>query len=396
MVDLAELITNEVFDNSRRFLPGRVCTREDFSHNLGLPILVDGLTREETLLALSTLPRGANSLSLAPLDKGLSASKVFAAKFDAGNRRVSKVFVMKLGARNKIAREAEALETLVAVTLPGSAPPVYRLGPNIGVVVQDLAGLTPSAKLTSFRHYSRTSPRSDQIIFRLFRERFRNWYFSEDETDPVTVRLSDAFARYLAKSGGGALFPEGWSELKQWVQEESGHDWSAVRPAYESALNHTVLTPSCIVHGDLHSQNILVDDNEECWPIDFAWCHENATPLVDLVMLECSLKFLAIPRRSDLRVLIRIEVALAQSYRDVPSTGNVPYRDEIANVLRALAAVREVAATDFGFAFGDYQRALFLMNYALVNHPQLNRPYALASLQIHAGELLNNGRVLTA
>jgi len=136
------------------------------------------------------------------------------------------------------------------------------------------------------------------------------------------------------------------------------------------------------VHGDLHSQNVLIDERYECWPIDFAWCREEASPVLDFTMLESSLKFLAFPQRSALRSLIIIEHALAREPFPNIKIGAVPYNTEIGNVLRAVIAIRKFALDEMKIDFIDYRKSLCMMTYVHSTHPLLNRPFVLASLQI--------------
>lgn len=52
-----EELLDDTFRVRRRFLPGPACGEDDVRRNLGLPIMFDGLSDEESALLLLTGPR---------------------------------------------------------------------------------------------------------------------------------------------------------------------------------------------------------------------------------------------------------------------------------------------------------------------------------------------------
>ena len=392
MSALEDSIIRDIYENARGFLPGKPCSEGEVVASLDLPILVDGLTREESALILSCLPRLATGVFLAPLDKGLSGSKVFAAKYDVEKRRVSKIFVLKLGPAEKTLREFRALRDLVAPHIAAVTPPICRVGKDLALVAQELAGLSYRDELTSLRLHARESRHADASVYRLFRERLGSWYGGGDDEPIVERKLGALLAPNLKKGPRKFTYPSTWTEIQRWAKAASHVEWDGAVETVRSLRGHSIRTRETIIHGDLHSQNVLIDDHSECWPIDFAWCREGGSAIVDLTMLECSLKFLSIPQRSDLRSLLRIENRLCRDMFPALSLGAVPYRREIENVLRAVAAIRRVATEDMGFSVGDYMRALCLLTYTLSTHPKLNRPYVLGSLQMLTG-VISRGSV---
>ncbi len=387
-----EKILDDLFVHNRGFLPGKPCSRDQVVNHLKKPILLDGLTETEAALVLSTLPHDADQIYLSPLDKGLSGSKVFSAKYDVKGDRVSKLFVMKIGQCEKIKQECDAIEEFVSPHIPGVAKPIIRNSDNVSLLVQELAGLSANANLTSLKDFVRKNGDDGQVIERLLVERLGNWYLSNSSRDQELISLSGAFNWYLTKVDSDVenVYPSDWEDLKLWTSEISGREWKDSQYRLDRVLSSTIQSPLSIVHGDLHSQNVLIDERGECWPIDFAWCHDASSPLIDIAMLECSLKFLAIPQRSDLRTMIAIEARLCEQPTPSVNMKTTPYRKEIGNVLSALASVRAFAFETLALSFADYLKVLSVMTYCHASHPKLNRPYVLASLQILLEEVAKN------
>lgn len=162
---------------------------------------------------------------------------------------------------------------------------------------------------------------------------------------------------------------------------------NAIQTAAKDIQRDSISTRQSVVHGDLHCQNILVDENEEPWPIDFAWCHDKSSPVLDAVMLECSLKFFVIPHGAELQPLLNIEKYFASKAIPDVSVNDTPYADEINLALLGVIEIRRLAQEEMQIAFEDYRKALFVMTWALRMHSGLSQPYLLGSLAIMAEAL---------
>jgi len=382
---LRKLIQADALNEGRSFLPGPRCDSDDIARSFDNNILIDGLRREEAYLILSALPKDCNRVYLTPLDKGLSGSKVFAGKYQI-NGKTSKLFVFKIGDIKKIKTEHYCIEHYVSPYVHGIYVPVLRCGMSKGLIVQEFAGLATNSKLVSLKEHVRTCESVEHIIEKLLGSRLSGFYGEATRLQHI-FKVREIFDWYLSKVSDGNPFPADWSELIGWIHEQTGCCVKDPLKIINDVLKSTIRSPSTIIHGDLHSLNVLVDENCLCYPIDFAWCRDQISPLLDLTMLECSLKFLAIPRNSDLRTLIDIENDLCSCEFPHFSLGSVPYRAEIYNIFQAVLSIRRFSKKQFGISFDDYKKVLCIMTYVHSTHPKLNRPLVLASLYILCSKL---------
>lgn len=384
LVTLKDSIIRDIYDNHRSFFSGH-CTPEEIGRHMDGAIKMDNISDEERLLLLSTLSRHDEQIWISQLDKGLSGSSVFSVRYSDAAGRLSKPFVAKIGRLEKIDLEFDATIRYAVRYLPGIENPVYRRGEKLGLIGQELRGVSAHGRPESLRNCLLRYDFGPDLVARLLEERLDPWYSSSGEH--ASRAMKDLLGDYLAKGPANAVavLPPGWDQLTEWTREIGGFRWQDVGSVLESVLAGTVSSPVCIIHGDLHTQNVLVDPvNQECWPIDFAWARESS-PLIDLAMLECSLKFLAIPERSDLRTLLAIELRLAEEPAPVLDSLQTPYFTEVSRVIRAVLFVRTFALERFGVTFAEFRKLLLAMTFSLSANERLNRPYAIGSLQLLAG-----------
>lgn len=372
-----EYIIRRVSSDKLPFLLQESHDRASLKRNLALPIEIDDLDVEERLLVLSVLPSRTQRVFLRPLDKGLSGAQVLAMSYVRNDNR-SKRFVVKIGSKRKAEREFRAICNHVAGHIDCVGAPVLRLGPTKGLLLQDFAGLGARSHLRSLREATPHETSIRDVLLRFFRNRLGNWY-TENRRSQRSFNLGDLFEMYLAKAPSRIMIPAGWSGLREMVRENCGRFVRRPAAVISKVKKHSISSAATTIHGDLHSLNILVDDANNCWPIDFAWCRSESSPVLDMTMLECSLKFLVMPWNTDLRGLLGIEHAyLTENY--ALRVGDLPYSDEIRRVLKCVQAIRRFAKEEFGINWEDYRRALLLMTFVHASHKKLNLAYLLGSL----------------
>lgn len=386
-LELVEAIVDDINEHKRSFLPGgNRPTMDMLQSAMNGNVQFGGLDEEATKLLLSCLPEGADRLSVVPLDKGLSGAAVVSGRYRLGTKR-SKPFVFKVGPLEKIEREADAIARWATPFLRAIGAPVIRRGGARGLIAQELHGLSATGSTVSLREFVRDDQRGVAVIGDLLHERLFPWY--EQSTGRSEHRIREVCRWWLTKAPRdlSAVVPCSWSQLPAWAEAVSGAP-PIREEALTALLESSIISSTSVIHGDLHTQNILVDPKScDTWPIDFGWCADGYPPVLDAAMLECSLKFLAIPMRADLRTLLEVEAALVQEATPDLSVEGTPFCEEVA---RCFAAVREVRRFALDgpcpVTFEDYKRVLAALTLSLSNHQGLNQPIVLGSLQMLVAE----------
>lgn len=375
--------------NHRLTLEYKTQTQDLASANFSKRVLFDGLTGEEAWLILAGLPENAVECYLSAMERGMSGAKVFALRY-ATSAANSKVFVAKVGPINKIIAEYDALTAYAQPHLKSVSPPIHYRGETLAVITQPMAGLSAPENLKSLRDHISTTGDAASLIRALFKETLAGWYEPPQSRGDGGARelhaigIGEIFTRYLAKLKDPFTYPDEWDEYPDLIEQLTGFP---LLPNIQEHVLHTcsyfVNSPKTIIHGDLHAQNVLVDvSTRQLWPIDFAWCMPNQSPIIDLVMLECSFKFNAIPLGASVTNLVELDRRLCEEYIPAVSVPRMPYSREIANVFSAVCELRRLARDDFGVAFVDYRRCLLMMTYCHATFPKLNAAYILGSLQV--------------
>jgi hypothetical protein len=132
----------------------------------------------------------------------------------------------------------------------------------------------------------------------------------------------------------------------------------------------------CFCHGDLHSQNILVDGDGKFWLIDFARAAESHA-LRDFAELESDIKFNLLQVIS-LPTLLEFEQALlsAVTFADAPLDLDFNNAD-LTKAYSVVIALRQIAANHLGLS-GDmreyYQALLFhTINMVRLRHIKVEK-----------------------
>lgn len=129
------------------------------------------------------------------------------------------------------------------------------------------------------------------------------------------------------------------------------------------------------VHGDLHTSNIVLDASNKPRLIDFAWSRKKAHILIDFVLMECSLRFMLLPRCISLKAANSIDKYLSSKdsflcpdiirikrsrIREIPF-----FENELVNYIKTIRMYAKDAYPHDRF-HEHYMKSLFLVLYGLL------------------------------
>lgn len=151
--------------------------------------------------------------------------------------------------------------------------------------------------------------------------------------------------------------------------------------------------PVAPVHGDLHPDNVIVDHNDLPHLIDFAWAKKRENLLVDFVLLESSIRFMAFPRPINLEDQLRVDRALIDEdgYKRV-RTLHFPkamHQNDYARMSCAVEAIRERARGFLGdkFSMEQYLFTQMIVLYGLLRYDQYDPYVSIRALGLIATHL---------
>ena len=184
---------------------------------------------------------------------------------------------------------------------------------NLGGLIYSLIGaqnwdsIQPLANILS----SCTIDAGEALLKRFIRQTFGKIY---EEAQPSQLDLAQEYTTQLhltIEKLSAALHDIHQAKMGNSILQFDELDESLVNPVYWAIQNGKfrsfgqISTFTCLCHGDLHSHNILVDDEHHCWLIDFARAGRSHV-LRDLAELETDIKLRFIAT-TDLAQLLQFE-----------------------------------------------------------------------------------------
>jgi len=365
-------------------------------------LYLDGISRRLIALACA---RGEN-VALAPLDKGLSGSAVWLARWTLPGGIQSKLHVLKIGPHRKLSVESNAIRDIASVIDPGQPhAALFALSDHPddddpALLRQEFLG-DVSGNSQSLREYLSRSvsdlASARDVIHRLYGQRLARWHPSDDSAvAPLLKNLTfgSAMEPWLKhadlRACGEAL---GLHAIDASLAENCGISVELL----SAGVDEISAMPSDLafgpVHGDLHAQNVLVDEAGELQLIDYGWTGERWRA-VDFLMMECSLKFLVAPPHAVLGDLLAMETVLEPALLgddiDITPLSNAILGDRLCQTAAAVAGIRQAAlATAAVRDAHQYRSGLLLMTAGHSTMPGgLNQVFLLHSLGHHVREAL--------
>lgn len=336
----------------------------------------------------------ATRIYLEPLDKGLSGSLVWRARWESRGV-TTKDHVLKVGPLNKIDREYRNYSGVASVIDPGS-PHMVRERDEAharGVLRQELFGdergrfRSLREALTSVAEPSAAAA----LIDRLYQTRMAAWHYAGGDFTSEPARLSEALDWWTSRidlpTTVAMVGADGVDTSLDSCFACTFNDTRAAVSALLEAEEEISVGP---VHADLHAQNVLVDAAGKLHLIDFGWTNHKWRA-VDFLMMECSLKFLVAPAHARLEDLLflerQLEPTLAGATADLAPLETLIYGAQLSNIGAATEAVRRNAFAAAAVTSSEqYRRGLVALTAGLasIRNDEFNRVFLLHSLAFHA------------
>jgi Ternary complex associated domain 9 len=236
------------------------------------------------------------------------------------------------------------------------------------------------------------------LLHRLYTQILKPWY-GQPRWEPIDLYLDHTPLPLFPNLCAHAERDFGFSAEKETIDcPELGIQLSNpflfLRTEYRKRAGKARLWYRAIGHGDLNLKNVLVDDQENLYVVDFSETRPRNI-VSDFARMESILKFQTLPIDSaeELARLVEFEQGLA----DVHSIAEMPpnrYRGENAEVAKAYAVICRLRSyantvTLFETDMEPYWLALLEWTYSVLSYdePPLRRKLAAYSAGIICGRL---------
>ncbi|MCA9925775.1 MAG: response regulator, partial [Anaerolineales bacterium] len=322
----------------------------------GKPML--GILTEQVRDLFGKLFVDAKRVHIAKLKPGLTGAAVIRVQ-PTWTHGLGPPYVAKIGREDKVSTEAERYETYVRRYLPPNTIAQVKdvaYSRNVGALLYTFAenDMVPLNEFDEF--YQKSSP--DVIansLRNLFETTCRYWYDARER------KISDLIDTYYN------AFQLDEEKLIQRIQVVLPHfDPDAERFRFEhvpiEAINpvtwlrrhqHEFVLPTyhCITHGDLTGRNIMVDQTNKCWLIDF-YRTQHSHILRDFVILETDIKY-RLMRTPPLEKFLRMEEGLLLTDKSgEETTVNLNVSRDIRKAMTVINILRSVA---YEFVSGGFR-----------------------------------------
>lgn len=278
-------------------------------------------------------------------------------------------FVVKTDRPEVVSREAEGVRRLKVYFTGAQSAQVFPhplAGPP-EAIIYPLVSLDDSGAVTELKDvvylpaHARRRDRPNSV--QLLKSTYESCRASH-RGSIATFQVGSQYDAYLRESRERLLadplpqlFPEGANTTIY------GQDLRDPRRILEAVKQLQVTSLVCPVHGDLHPNNVLFGRNFVPVLIDYAFGHLDGHFIKDFVLMECSLRFLQIPKLLRPDLMIRLDDALLEEhgYRTVlKARGRVP--DVLRETAELVSAIRqECRLRHESYNFNEYLIAEYMM-----------------------------------
>jgi anti-anti-sigma factor len=357
---------------------------------------------EECRQIIRRLYRGSSRVILTPLAGGYNARTFRVASYDQDSRRLLPT-VIKLGKLDFIKREEDAHRAYVQKFILNNSTSIMGssvLGSWAALRYNFLGISGPDTKVTWLLDYYRSRSSEDvlAIFDRLYTQILKPWY-GQPRWEPIPLFSDHTPLHLFPNLCEHAERDFGFSSKEETIEcAELGtrlaNPFLFLKTEYLRRSAETRLWYRGITHGDLNLRNILVDEQENLYVIDFSETRLRNI-VSDFARMETILKFemTRVDTIQDLTWMIEFEQGLAEASRLQAVPPN-RYRGDDAEVEKAYAAIcrlREYAniATLFETDIVPYWLALLEWTFSVLSYdlPPLRRKLAAYSAAILCGRI---------
>ncbi len=338
-------------------------------------------------------------IKLYPLGGSFSGSRVFRiiSWDEQGKKQIP--LVMKIGSLKDVQSEINAFEKHVKKFILNNATNLvdWIIQGDEGGLVYNFVGLAgPDDEIFSFDDFYRSHSIEEilPVLDVLFRHILKLWYrqpiykdlalYREYNFSKKTPVIADCMRKEfsLDDSQRRMSFPE--------LDREFLNPLYVVKYRFPERLNEELPSYQAIVHGDLNLRNILMDNKNNVWIIDFSETHQGHI-LKDLAKLEASVKFESfnLTGWDELEEMLEFEEAILkpEKFEEIPQITLSSKNPWLKKIYRTIQKIRQFAniVTLLEEDISQYYLALLYFTLQILRFPQLskfNRMYALLSASL--------------
>lgn len=415
--NVSDFINKASFDEKAFVADLKILFDRHYKMNLGLKVKWSepGMTeRHSDILARRSSREAAPSIVMEEFDdllcrlfysaerieiRDLSGLLLVDASYPAGS---SRRFVVKIGDPNSMVREYDNFKGFVAPfsgQVPYTDAVSLRRTMRVGGILYSLVGAT-SDMLQDFETYLRQHDNISirLLIDRLFEDLLQGWFTRRTKRRSVDLRgeYQNDFGSTIEMLEFSAI--EGLNVMQRdgrMVFSDLGDDVSYNSPS--SILNSRNLnrsTYTCTTHGMLKPGNILIDNSDRVWLVDFRDTRQSHI-LRDFAYLDASLRLVILSEEeATLNERFELEKLLheASSFKDLDAlSSRLPSGDRtISKVFTAVLHIRKLAGRLSGLDMSElYVSLVFsaLKTLEIDALSQVQREHALLSASISAQAL---------
>ncbi len=358
-------------------------------------VIIDALepSEKEVLRGLAK-KNGSEAIRLRPLERfGFSGAKLYEAFFDRDRKGLP--FVVKVHEKKKIKKEIKAYRRVqhFFVDCLQGLPPAYTSTRGAVAYKEITCG---KGKTLELRDLVVDSSIPGSRIASHLRQLYRNTCSKAHEAGVLdTIVFRQEYKEYFRE-------PHARRRIKRAIGEQSDESICTVlateipNPLYvlKKGFKRRLCCQVGPVHGDLHSSNVMLDQNKEPHLIDFTWANRKGHLLKDYVLMENSLRFMLFPEDISPDDQLKVDQVLLsekgyEEFKEIdfssPSARKLFFR-----LSQSVRAIRIAATKYTNGGFNEYLAAQFLVLYGLLSYDNYNFFSALRALGLIAGKLLDS------